>query len=116
LLQGGRLFIEILKPNEVDISPIFESSFKGMTNDSVSLQELIEYRKIIMGEINNIATSNYIDFLISVLKNQPDWEMLKYPKVKEFSGVRWKLMNINIMSNDKKKNEIIKLEHFKQNL
>jgi len=49
---------------------------------------------------------NDIDFLLSFKKGEPEWSLFEIEKLKEMPAVKWKLLNIQKLSNnDAKKHQ-----------
>jgi hypothetical protein len=85
---------EVLFPSVRDISQEYERTFKGMTAEPVELSELIATRERLIREIHQGLDSNERKFLITFVRNQPDWSLLGIPHLAELPGIRWKLHNL----------------------
>jgi len=90
---------EVLFPSIRDISQEYERTFKGMTAEPVELSELVAARERLIREIQQGLDSNERKFLISFVRNQPDWSLLGIPHLAEMPGIRWKLHNLGQLSN-----------------
>jgi len=110
LVQTNRPFHEIIKPNILDISHVYEHSFKGMTESDFSLELLERTRQSVTDNLHKQLTENQIDFLISILKLAPAWDLLPFDNIDQLPGVKWRLMNIKKMPEDKRYYEIRELE------
>ncbi|OGF47703.1 MAG: hypothetical protein A2452_03475 [Candidatus Firestonebacteria bacterium RIFOXYC2_FULL_39_67] len=108
LISHNRPMAELLAPNLSDMQLVFDNEFSGMVPD-VKYSELVEYRKIIVKEINEKLTSKEKEFLISFKSGAPVWELLDVDGVEELPGVKWKLENINKMDKVKHKKALAKL-------
>ncbi len=84
---------EVLFPSVRDISQEYERTFKGMTTEPIELSELIAARERLIHEIQQGLDSDERKFLISFVRNQPDWGLLGIPHLAELPGIRWKLYN-----------------------
>ena len=106
LISANRPFHEMLNPNNIDISGVYDSDFKEMVSAKITLKELIQSRKAL--RIAVIASLDNDDraFLKSFVRNTPDWHLLKHPVIKNFPAVRWRLINQQKM-NKKKRIEYI---------
>jgi hypothetical protein len=60
----------------------------------VELSELIATRKRLIRELQHGLDAEERKFLISFVRNQPDWSLLGIPHLAELPGVRWKLHNL----------------------
>ena len=109
LAQHNRPPEELLNPNELDISHIFEKEFTGMTDHSVNLEELYAVRTRLVSEISEKMTDEEKSFLISIVNGQPQWELMGIPNIENFPGIQWKLRNVEKMDSDKKEMAIEKL-------
>ena len=92
LLCGKRPIHELLHPNYIDQSAIFENQFNGMTDYSFGEDDYKATREQLIRMINESFTTEDKDFLLSFAKGEPDWTIVDYSK---YPAIRWKLLNIN---------------------
>lgn len=92
LLCGKRPMHEILNPHSVNQSAVFESQFKGMTDNSFGYDEYENIRKLLIKTVNESLTKEDKEFLLAFTKGEPDWAKVDYSK---YPAIRWKLLNIN---------------------
>ena len=92
LLCGKRPIHELLNPQSVNQSAVFESQFQGMTDSRFGLDEYQNTREQFIDIINKSLTLEDKKFLIAFSKGEPDWSKKDYSK---FPAVKWKLLNIN---------------------
>lgn len=92
LLCGKRPIDETLNPNRIDQKVVFESQFKGMTNQDFSYEEFEKIRKELVSLIKSSLTGKEKDFLLSFAQGNPFWNDFDYSK---YPAIRWKLLNIN---------------------
>jgi predicted nucleotidyltransferase component of viral defense system len=85
---------EVLFPAVRDIRQEYERTFKGMTAEPVELSELITARERILHELQQGLDADERKFLISFIRNQPDWGLLGIPHLADLPGIRWKLHNL----------------------
>ena len=102
LISGNRPFNEMLSPNHIDISGIYEADFKDMANTVVTLDELLQARQMLCAKIMRSLNNDDRSFLKSFVRNTPDWHLVKHSKIKDFPAVRWKLINQQKMSKEKR--------------
>ena len=57
LLSHNRPIAEVINPTLLDISEIYEKDFVGMTNDSVSLKDLLDARTHLIRMLHQSAVS-----------------------------------------------------------
>jgi predicted nucleotidyltransferase component of viral defense system len=85
---------EVLFPAVRDIGQEYERTFKGMTAEPVDLRELLAAREQLIHELQHGLDADERNFLISFVRNQPDWGLLGIPHLAELPGIRWKLHNL----------------------
>jgi hypothetical protein len=85
---------EVLFPVLHDIRQEYERSFQGMTTVPVGLSELLETRERLIHELHEQLDSNERQFLLSLVRNQPEWGLLGFKHLEELPGIRWKLRNL----------------------
>jgi hypothetical protein len=59
---------------------------------------LIAARERLIREIQQGLDAAERKFLISFVRNQPDWSLLGIPHLAELPGIRWKLHNLGQLS------------------
>jgi predicted nucleotidyltransferase component of viral defense system len=94
LASHNRPVHEVLFPIVRDVSQEYERTFKGMTAEPVALSELIATRERLIHELQHGLDSDERKFLVSFVRNQPDWSLLGIPYLAELPGIRWKLHNL----------------------
>ena len=92
LLCGKRPIHELLRPNFVDQSAIFESQFSGMTDNTFGYDDYINTRESLIKIVNESLTPEDKEFLLAFSKGEPDWTKNDYSK---YPAIKWKLLNIN---------------------
>lgn len=104
LISHFRPMAELLNPNRKDISGIYEMEFAQMAEIEVSLEELLSVREKLIADINKEMTDSERKFLLSVKNKTPDWALLGLDAalVSELPSVKWRLININKMSENKR--------------
>ncbi|MDQ1151907.1 nucleotidyl transferase AbiEii/AbiGii toxin family protein [Sphingobacterium zeae] len=103
LISHFRPMAELLNPNRKDISGIYEMEFAQMAEIEVSLEELLSIREKLIADINKEMTDSERKFLLSVKNKTPDWALLGLDAalVSELPSVKWRLINLNKMSENK---------------
>lgn len=94
LLSHNRPMAEVLEPARLDIASEFERGFKGMTEDPVTLKDLLQAREALIGTIVGQMPDEHRRFLISIKRGEPDWGLLGLPGVEDLPAVRWRLENL----------------------
>ena len=102
LISHFRPMAELLNPNRKDISG-YEMEFAQMAEIEVSLEELLSVREKLIADINKEMTDSERKFLLSVKNKTPDWALLGLDAtlVSELPSVKWRLINLNKMSENK---------------
>jgi predicted nucleotidyltransferase component of viral defense system len=95
---------EVLFPNLRDVSGEYERTFRGMTSEPVALDMLLAARERMVKELQNELDAAERDFLISLVRNEPNWDLLGISHLEQMPGVRWKLENLGrLAKSDPKK-------------
>jgi predicted nucleotidyltransferase component of viral defense system len=94
LVSHNRPVHEVLFPELRDIQMDYERNFIGMTSQPTELAELLETRDRMINELHAGLDANERRFLLSLVRAQPEWELLSIPHVSELPAVRWKLQNL----------------------
>jgi len=112
LISNNRPIVELLNPNRIDITDIYRQEFVGMTSDSIKLDELHKSRENLIDLIHSSLTKDEIDFLLSFKKKEPKWDLLGLKGVEDLPSIKWKMINLERMSEDKHSEAYNKLEKF----
>ncbi|HQS84267.1 MAG: hypothetical protein B7Y25_05030 [Alphaproteobacteria bacterium 16-39-46] len=110
LLSHNRPLAEVLHPTFLDIKMPYERSFLGMTKEMVSLEALIDTREKLVSELRQKLTHKDKDFLISFKKGNPDWSYSDVENFQDFPSIKWKLKNIQLMTQEKRQKMLVNLE------
>ena len=94
LASHNRPIHEVLFPNLRDISGEYEGTFKGMTTEPVGLKALVSARERMIAELNAGLDAAEREFLLSMARNDPNWELLGIEHLEQLPGIRWKLENL----------------------
>jgi predicted nucleotidyltransferase component of viral defense system len=88
---------EALAPNRKNIDTLFHGQFVTMTQRQVSLEQLLEARERLITELRSRIGETEKQFLLSVKRREPKWELLGLDGVDQLSAVKWKLHNLQRM-------------------
>ncbi len=102
LSSHHRTFHEVLSPTKKDMRKIYADEFEGMTNIPFSYTEFEKTRDLLITKILSELTNDQRQYLISLQENSPNWKLLDLDGVKDLPAVKWKLENINKMSEGKR--------------
>jgi len=94
LASHNRPVHEVLYPELRDIQMDYERNFIGMTSQPTELAELLETRDRMINELHAGLDADERRFLLSLVRAQPEWDLLGIPHVSELPAVRWKLQNL----------------------
>ncbi len=85
---------EVLFSNDLPLDEIFNSDFVGMTAAEIPLQRLIETRRHIRQQLPKVLTDAHRHFLLSFVREEPDWSLMPFEHLKDLPAIRWKLLNL----------------------
>ena len=105
---------EVLAPREKDISRTYEDQFEGMATVPVTLDQLTATRARLREELSRKLTTRQKNFLLSLVRAEPDWSLLDCQHVSELPGIQWKLLNIRKFRDQKPEGfaeQIRRMEH-----
>ena len=102
LLSHNRPFAEVLHPTRLDIAQEFERGFRRMTDEPVTAEELMQAREDLIGDIVGCMPENHRQFLLTVQRGRPEWQLLGVPGVQSLPAVKWRLENLARMEKSKR--------------
>lgn len=102
LASHDRPMNELLTPNRKDLKQVYADQFSGMTREPVPLEVLEETREKLITKINAELTAPERQFLLSLKRLEPKWELLGLPGLEKLPGPQWKLYNLRRMAADKR--------------
>jgi hypothetical protein len=105
LASHNRPIHEVLFPTLQDIRQDYDQNFVGMTTEPVTLEALLAARERMLHESQNGLDASERQFLLSLVTNQPEWDLLGIEHLEQLPGLRWKLQNLQRLqkANPKKK-------------
>jgi hypothetical protein len=110
LISHDRPMVELLNPNFKDLQETVENEFEGMTYRKISLEELEAARAELVKAIREKLTDTERQFMLSVKKGSPQWELFELEGIERMPAVQWKLINISRMDKKKHMTALRKLE------
>ena len=90
----NRTVHQVLNPPLRDVRLEFENAFKGMTTGPVELQDLLDARGRMIATLQSSLDNNEREFLLSLVRNEPRWELLDIPHLEKLPAIQWKLRNL----------------------
>jgi predicted nucleotidyltransferase component of viral defense system len=106
ILSHNRPMAEVLAPTRQDITQEFERGFEGMTQNPVTLDELLKVREELIAELVGKMPAEHRRFLASFKQGKPEWELLGIPHIETLPAVQWKIQNLAAMD-PKKRQQLI---------
>lgn len=100
---------EVLDPNRVDITQIFEDAFQGMTDEVVTIEELVAAREKLVSILKAELSGEERNFLLSLNACEPDFKLLDMPGIEKLPSIQWKLQNLRKMDAGKRKSQMEEL-------
>ncbi len=97
LLSSKRPVHEILLPRFIDQKHLFESHFRGMTDEPFTYEMFSDVRTEINAQILKSLNEDDKEFLMSFVNGNPDWKERPWA---DFPGISWKSMNINRLKSE----------------
>jgi len=94
LASHNRPVHEVLFPELRDIQMDYERNSIGMTLQPTELSRLLETRDRMIDELHTGLDADERRFLLSLVRAQPEWDLLGISHVSELPAVRWKLHNL----------------------
>ena len=101
LIGHNRPIAELLAPRRRDIAGLYDGEFREMVREPVPLQTLLDARERLVEALHAAFTEEDRAFLLSVKGRKPDWSLIDLPGIADLPAVRWKLVNLNRMSEAK---------------
>jgi predicted nucleotidyltransferase component of viral defense system len=110
MLSHDRPMSEVLAPTRKDISEEFVRVFQGMTDEPVTLSELTAAREALINELIGNMPTAHRRFLLSFERGRPDWSLLGLPSAAELPAVKWRQLNLDKLSAEKRAALVARLE------
>lgn len=85
---------EVLFANPIDIARAYANEFSGMTRKPLTLDELLEIRSQLFSELPSALRDNHRNFLLSLVRCEPNWSLISCPHLQDMPAIRWKLANL----------------------
>jgi len=102
LVSHDRPMAELLAPSRLDLASEFDRGFQGMTEEPVTLDDLLETREKLIAGIAGSMPTAHRQFLLSFKRGEPDWALLDLLRAKDLPAVRWKLQNLAQIEDSKR--------------
>jgi predicted nucleotidyltransferase component of viral defense system len=110
LLCHHRPMAEVLAGKPKDIRQKFDAEFVGMTDDDVTLDDLIETRANLVRTIVGNMPAAHRHFLVSFERGAPEWDLLGLSRVNKLPAVLWRQSNLDKITAAKRTDLVAQLE------
>lgn len=110
LLCHHRPMAEVLASPPRDIRQKYGAEFVGMTEEDVSLDDLIAARTALVQGIVGEMPAAHRRFLASFERGEPEWDLLGLPKVDKLPAIQWRLQNLDKITKNKRAELVAQLE------
>jgi predicted nucleotidyltransferase component of viral defense system len=110
VISHDRPMSEIIAPRLKDIRQEFERGFAGMTADAISLEQLEATRQTLITAVRAALTTEDKQFLLSIKRVEPRWDLLPLQHAQTLPAVQWKLQNLQRIEQSKRKTLLAALE------
>lgn len=85
---------EVLFPPKLSLEPAFTNEFAGMTREPVELGELERTQARLIDELPRALTGAHREFLLSLVRAEPRWELMPFGHLPDLPAMQWKLLNL----------------------
>lgn len=113
LASHDRPINELIDPPKKDITRIYETDFVDMTEEPVTLADLLAAREQYILHLKNDLTQAERQFLLSVKQGEPDWNLLGIAGIERLPALQWKLTNVLKMKTANKEKHRVAFERLK---
>ncbi|CAN1724827.1 Nucleotidyl transferase AbiEii/AbiGii toxin family protein [Hyphomicrobium sp. 1Nfss2.1] len=110
LLSHHRPMAEVLAAPAKDIRQKYDAEFVGMTDDAVTLDELLATRSELVAAIVGDMPEAHRRFLVSFERGEPDWDLLGLKGVNKLPAIQWRQQNLDKISKNKRADLVAQLE------
>jgi predicted nucleotidyltransferase component of viral defense system len=110
LLSHDRPMWEVLAPHRRDILAEFMHGFDGMTDEPVTIEELVAAREALIDNIVGKMPEEHRRFLLSFERGEPNWPLLRLPDASELPAVKWRQLNLDKLTAEKRAALVARLE------
>lgn len=100
---------EVLFSADAQFDAVYNNHFRGMTREEIALDTLLQTRTQLKQDLPNALTSQHKDFLLSLVKGEPAWELMPFPNLRDLPALKWKLLNLKKLKAAKP--EVFSLQH-----
>jgi predicted nucleotidyltransferase component of viral defense system len=110
MISHDRPMFEVLRPTLKALDGEYAQGFDGMTEAPVPLEDLSATRDQLIAHIVDGMPQEHQDFLMSFERGEPDWDLLGLPGVADLPAVRWRQLNLDKLTEEKRTALVASLE------
>lgn len=103
VISHPRPIAELLSPTRKPLEDEYQRGFVGMTDQPVSLDDLVAAREAMIAELVNAMPDPHRHFLIGFKRGAPDWALLGLPEAQNLPAVLWKQHNLDLLPAEKRR-------------
>ena len=85
---------EVLFPSKQSLEPAFTNEFAGMPSEPIALNTLERIQEQVIAELPRALTASHRDFLLSLVRAEPAWELMPFKHLRQLPALQWKLLNL----------------------
>ena len=74
--------------------PVMAGTGGNTTREAIELSELLRMQARLLHELPQQLTPAHRDFLLSLVRGDPAWELMPMPHLRELPAIDWKLENL----------------------
>ena len=94
LASHSRPIAELLAPTLKPIERLFETQLAPMARIPVTCRDLEEARARLIRQVRGDLNQAERQFLLSLKRTEPQWDLIPVPHLAEMPAIRWKLRNL----------------------
>lgn len=95
---------EVLFPRKLPLNPTFDNEFVGMTRAPIDLATLTHVQDRLVDELPRALTSAHREFLLSLVRAEPQWDLMPFAHLAQLPALQWKLLNLrNLRSRNRRR-------------
>uniref|UniRef100_UPI003209E13D nucleotidyl transferase AbiEii/AbiGii toxin family protein n=1 Tax=Bradyrhizobium sp. Oc8 TaxID=2876780 RepID=UPI003209E13D len=101
---------EVLTARRKDMTFDFNRGFVGMTDEAVTLKELIQEREVLITDVVGSMPDPHKQFLLSFERGEPDWKLIELPSAAGLPAIKWRQENLNKLTKERRAELVAALE------
>jgi predicted nucleotidyltransferase component of viral defense system len=110
LVSHSRPMHEVLAARRKDMTAEFNRGFDGMTDEPVTLDELVAARETFVAKIVGEMPPAHKTFLVSFVRGKHDWTQIGLPVAADLPAVKWRQLNLGKLTTERRAAEVAALE------